>query len=95
LAHWTFTQRSIHLVLGNKPSVLKRDKPFPATVHTLGDLIVASRKEAGLTQEKLAEMSEIHRQWIGRWERGRALPDAAAWARLQAILNLPEQSECP
>jgi transcriptional regulator with XRE-family HTH domain len=31
-------------------------------IKTIGDLLVARRKEASLTQEKLAEKTGIHRQ---------------------------------
>jgi ribosome-binding protein aMBF1 (putative translation factor) len=62
---------------------------------TKGNLIVTARKAAGLTQGKLATLSRIHRQWIGRWERGRAVPDASSWSRLQAILNLPAKPGRP
>jgi DNA-binding XRE family transcriptional regulator len=35
-----------------------------------GDAIRAYRKEAGLTQEKLAERAELHHNFIGGVERG-------------------------
>jgi hypothetical protein len=47
LAHWTFTQRTIHVVLPNKTEVLRHDKPTPTG--TPDDLIRVRRKEAGLT----------------------------------------------
>jgi DNA-binding transcriptional regulator YiaG len=88
-AHWTFTQRTIHVVLASKSAVLKNDKQFSSSVKTPGDRIVAARKEAGLTQEQLAETTGIHRQWLGRWERGRALPSPVDWHRLSGVLHLP------
>jgi transcriptional regulator with XRE-family HTH domain len=72
-----------------KSPIPSLNKPFPAKLGTIGGLILAKRKEAGLTQEKLAEISSIHRQWLGRWERGRALPSDEAWSRLQTVLQLP------
>jgi ribosome-binding protein aMBF1 (putative translation factor) len=91
LAHWIISQRTVHIVLASKSSALKHDKPL-STYHPLpGNLIVTARKEAGLTQERLAEMVRIHRQWIGRWERGRAVPDTTAWAKLGEILSLPPE----
>jgi DNA-binding transcriptional regulator YiaG len=89
LAHWIISQRSIHIVLANKSAVLRRDKLIPTANKSTGDLIVACRKEAGLTQEKLARMSGIPWHWIGRWERGRVVPDAAQWAKLSKILRFP------
>jgi DNA-binding transcriptional regulator YiaG len=89
LAHWTITQRTIHVVLPNKLSVLRHDKLHPTAINTLGSLLVARRKKAGLTQQKLTEMTGFHRQWLGRWERGRALPSPADWAKLRAVLSIP------
>ena len=87
LAHWTITQRQNHIVLANKPSVFRPQKLI--LIRTLGLAIHAARTEAGLTQEKLAELAGIHRQWLGRWERGRAVPSAADWTKLSVILALP------
>ncbi|HVU26332.1 MAG TPA: hypothetical protein VHG71_01180 [Verrucomicrobiae bacterium] len=53
LAHWTISQRMIHVILPTKMSILKRDKSNP--VGTVGDLIVVAKKEAGLTQENLGK----------------------------------------
>jgi len=89
LAHWIITQRTIHVVLPNKPSVLRHDKLRPTAIKTLGSLLVARLKKAGLTQQKLAEMTGFHRQWLGRWERGRALPSPADWDKFHAVLSLP------
>jgi DNA-binding XRE family transcriptional regulator len=75
--------------LPSKTEVSRHEKPIPAAINTIGDLLVVHRKKAGLTQEQLAQISGIHRQWLGRWERGRALPDAANWSRLQKLLNMP------
>ncbi|HMD54440.1 MAG TPA: helix-turn-helix transcriptional regulator [Phycisphaerae bacterium] len=72
----------------NKTTNLKRDKQFSASDKTVGDLIVAARKEVRLTPEKLAEISGIHRQWIGRWERNRALPNKIEWGMLQIFYAL-------
>jgi len=91
LAHWIISQRQIRIILPNKTSNLSLHKLLLARDGTIGALIVAGRKEAGLTQEKLAEITCIHRQWLGRWERGRATPDPAAWAKLSEILSLPSQ----
>jgi transcriptional regulator with XRE-family HTH domain len=37
----------------------------------LGDTIRTYRKQAGLTQEKLAERADLHHNFIGEIERGR------------------------
>lgn len=43
-------------------------KPYYRRV--LGDKIRSYRKRAGLTQEKLAEMADLHHNFIGEVERG-------------------------
>jgi DNA-binding XRE family transcriptional regulator len=86
LAHWTITQRTIHVVLSNKPEVLKYEKPLLSG--TVGGKIRQARHGARLTQEKLAVLTGIHRHWIGRWERGRVIPSPAQWGKLSAILRV-------
>jgi len=93
LAHWTITQRTIHVVLPKKTAVSDHGKSTFA--QTISATIRGARKQAGLTQKKLAEITGIHRQWHGRWERGRALPSLAAWTKLSAWLNLPAPSLFP
>lgn len=92
LAHLTFTQRSIHAVLPIKSDIPKLGKPVHGKQKALGDLLVASRKEASFTQKQLALASQIHRKWIGRWERDRALPSPEDLNRLAQILKLPESA---
>ena len=89
LAHLTFTQRSIRAVLPIKAGVLRKDKPVPATPQTLGDLLVACRKEAGLKQKELALATQIPRKWLGRWERNLAVPSQEDLTRLSQFLKLP------
>ena len=52
LAHWTFIQSQIHIVLANKPAVLKQEKYL--LTGTAGDIIRTARQPIGLMQEKLA-----------------------------------------
>jgi transcriptional regulator with XRE-family HTH domain len=42
----------------------------PSYRRILGEKIRAYRKKAGLTQEKLAERSDLHHNFIGEVERG-------------------------
>lgn len=42
---------------------------------TLGEKIVGLRKERGLSQEKLAEILNVSRQTISKWESDQVLPD--------------------
>ena len=46
------------------------------------------RKEANLSQEKLAEQLHITRQAVSKWESGQALPDADTCLRLCEILGV-------
>ena len=41
---------------------------------SLGENIVALRKKRGLTQEKLAEVIEVSRQSVTKWESGESEP---------------------
>jgi hypothetical protein len=61
LAHWTFTQRTIHVAFANKVSVLRHEKQFPA--RTAGDLIGTQRQEAALTREQLSKATGIPTQY--------------------------------
>jgi hypothetical protein len=93
LAHWIITQRTIHVVLSNKPEILRHEKPFPAIIKTVGDLLMARRKEAGLTRGILSKTTGIPLYWLGRWERDRAMPSPAEWIKLGEVLRLPVQLE--
>jgi DNA-binding transcriptional regulator YiaG len=86
LAHWTFTQRTIHVVLPIKPSILRHEKSFPTG--TAGDLIRARRIATGLTREQLSKATGIPLHWLGRWERDRALPSETEWQVLSSVLPL-------
>jgi DNA-binding transcriptional regulator YiaG len=89
LAHLTFTQRSIHAVYPIKADIPKLSKLVRDTPQTLGELLVACRKKAGLKQRELAAVSRIPRKWLGRWERNRAVPTHEELNRLSQILELP------
>jgi DNA-binding transcriptional regulator YiaG len=67
------------------------DKPIPTASNAFGKLLVASRKKVGLTQKKAAETAGIPRKWVGRWERGRAIPGQTQWSKLATVLNLPTE----
>jgi ribosome-binding protein aMBF1 (putative translation factor) len=92
LARLTFTQRTIDVPLATKTEYLKPDKPIPVEIKTLGQLLIGRRTEAGLTQKELAGKAGIPRKWVGRWERGRAIPNHAEWSKLGSVLTLPAAS---
>lgn len=55
---------------------------------TLGDNIRAYRRRAGWSQEKLAEKSALHRNYIGDIERGEENVSVDALIRIAAALNV-------
>ena len=54
----------------------------------LGSAIRAAREKEGLTQEELAAAVGLPRYWLGRWERGRALPTDSERLKLAQVLRL-------
>jgi DNA-binding XRE family transcriptional regulator len=86
----TFTQRTIDVPLVTKTGGFRHGNSLlPQMKGTIGDLIIAYRKEAGLTQRQLAVKAGIARKWLGRWERGRAMPNEAQWSQLATVLHFP------
>ncbi|MDE6107976.1 MAG: helix-turn-helix transcriptional regulator, partial [Oscillospiraceae bacterium] len=45
------------------------------------------RRQAGYTQETLAETLGVSRQAVGKWESGQALPEAATLLTLADLLG--------
>jgi transcriptional regulator with XRE-family HTH domain len=61
---------------------LKNVPRKPPQLKILGEAIRQSRKQAGLSQEKLAEKADLHPVYIGKVERGEQ------WISLHALLRL-------
>lgn len=55
---------------------------------TLGERIAYYRKQAGYSQEALAERLGVSRQAISKWETGEATPDAERIVALAAALGI-------
>jgi DNA-binding transcriptional regulator YiaG len=89
LARLTFTQRTTDVRLPTKAEAFDQSNLLPPRIKTVGRLLVDYRRQMGLTQKQVAGKAGIPRKWLGRWERGRAMPDQARWSTLAAILNLP------
>ena len=89
LARLTFTQRTFEMPLPIKTEIVSQIKSLPTGTQTLSQLLVARRQVTGLTQKQLAGKLGIPRKWLGRWERGRAIPAQAQWSRLATVLKLP------
>ncbi len=45
-------------------------------VYTFGELLTTFRKQHRISQNELAEKLDVHRNTIGRWERGTGLPES-------------------
>jgi transcriptional regulator with XRE-family HTH domain len=54
----------------------------------LGQAVKARRQELGLTQEQLANETELHQRWISNVETGKRNPSYASLRRLAAGLDL-------
>lgn len=55
---------------------------------SLGEKLKLARKNAGLTQEQLAEKVLVSRQAISKWEADRGMPDIENLKRLSKLLDL-------
>lgn len=55
----------------------------------LGQTIRRHRHAAGLSQEKLAERADVHRNEVGLLERGLRSPTVAVLARIGDALGMP------
>lgn len=55
---------------------------------TIGDQIQKLRVKRGLTQERLAEMLEVSRQSVSKWELGQALPDVDKIIRMSELFEV-------
>jgi transcriptional regulator with XRE-family HTH domain len=56
--------------------------------HALGLAVKARRRELGITQETLANDTELHQRWISNVETGKRNPSYASLRRLAAGLGL-------
>lgn len=55
---------------------------------TIGEQIQHIRIEKGLTQERLAEMLEVSRQSVSKWELGQAIPDVEKIIRMSELFDV-------
>lgn len=55
---------------------------------TLGEKIREARKQAGLTQEQLAEKISVSRPAVAKWETDKGLPDVENLKALAGLLNV-------
>lgn len=55
---------------------------------TLGEKLKEARKDAGLTQEQLAEKLCVSRQAVTKWESNRGMPDIGNLKAIATLLNV-------
>lgn len=53
-----------------------------------GEKIAKARKDINLTQDQLAELLEVTRQTISKWESGLAFPETAKISKLAEVLKV-------
>lgn len=67
---------------------------------SFGEKLYQLRKKENVSQEKLAEMIDVSRQAISKWEQGTAIPDTANLIKLCNCFDVPidelmdERCEC-
>ena len=57
-------------------------------VMNLSDKITALRRQRGLSQEELADMLDVTRQSVSKWEGGQSVPDIQKILQLSAIFKV-------
>ena len=57
-------------------------------MNELGNKIARKRKDIGITQIEFAEMLNVTRQTVSRWEAGSVLPDIDKISDIASILNV-------
>jgi len=72
-------------------SVLDRDEvpdDFPQRIRSL-------RASLGLTQERLAELTDVSFTTVNRWENGNSRPRLSAWRRIQELAVAHAEGQAP
>lgn len=59
---------------------------------TFGEKLLKLRSDAGLSQDKLAEMLEVSRQSVSKWERDEAMPDTEKIVLISKIFSVSTDS---
>lgn len=54
----------------------------------IGPIIVANRKEKGITQDEIAQDMGVSKSSVSKWERGQSYPDITLLPQLAAYFNL-------
>ena len=56
---------------------------------TIGERIKAARKQAGLTQQELADKLDVSYVGVSQWESGRRNPKQQTLSRIAQVLDIP------
>lgn len=67
----------------------KKRKPVLQHRKIIGETIRRSRKNAGFTQEKLAEAVDLNPKYIGEIERGEKIISIEALLRISKAVKMP------
>jgi len=67
----------------------KKRKPIVQHRRIIGNAIRSYRKEAELTQEKLAELVDLNPKYIGEVERGEKIISIEALLRIAEAVKIP------
>lgn len=60
----------------------------PKIEKAFGDVVRRQRQQLGISQEKLAELSALHRTYISQIERGLKSPSLKAMSAIAKALNM-------
>lgn len=89
---WSRTVAQVYsdvIVWRAAPGKAGRMAPAPAFQIALGRAVKARREELGLTQEQLANDTDLHQRWLSNVETGKRNPSYASLRRLASGLQLP------
>jgi transcriptional regulator with XRE-family HTH domain len=67
----------------------KKGKPILRHRKIIGEAIRSNRKNAGFTQEKLAEAVDLNPKYIGEIERGEKIISIEALLRIAKVVKVP------
>ncbi|HEY4256694.1 MAG TPA: helix-turn-helix transcriptional regulator [Candidatus Udaeobacter sp.] len=73
----------------------RRRKGDYSILARLGENVQAERKRAGITQEKLAEIIDLHPRIVQKIEAGEVNPKSTTLIRIQAALGCSWESLVP
>ena len=55
---------------------------------TIDEKISTLRRDAGMSQDELAEKLDVSRQSVSKWESGKAIPDSAKILALSQLFDV-------